>query len=90
MNRLPGVVTTHLMVDDLNLRTMSSMVVEMVPLKGGKKVAFFTPPGSARTISGIFPANWGITRKKHAHKRCVLHLLMASSNNRDIPVPIIQ
>ena len=33
------------------------MVVEMVPVKGGIG-SIFHPPGSARTISGIFPANW--------------------------------
>ena len=42
------------------------MVVEMVPIKGGIG-RIFHPPGSARTIngvyiyiSGIFPANWGM------------------------------
>ena len=38
---------------------VASMVVEMVPLKGGIG-SIFHPPGSARTISGIFPANWGM------------------------------
>ena len=36
-----------------------SMVGMLVPLKGGIG-RIWGPPGSARTTSGIFPANWGM------------------------------
>ena len=44
------------------------MVVELVPLKGGIGSIFYTPEGKDyKSISGIFPANWGIFFCHQAH-----------------------